>query len=87
MKRAIFAVFDAKAAAFLDPIVTHNEATAVRMFGSAVADPRHDFGRFPEDYTLFHVGSFDSESGVIESAGGPRSVVLGSVLKASQEDK
>jgi len=63
MHKHIFSIFDGKAQAFLDPFLAVNSAVAVRMLKAAVNDERHDFGKFPEDYTLFRLGEFDSEIG------------------------
>lgn len=56
------------------------------MFGAAVRDPNHEFGKFPEDYTLFHVGEFDQETGIFNPNPAPRAVVSAVVLLASREN-
>lgn len=59
----IYTVHDSKAAAFITPFFQPNHVTACRSFGHAASDENHDFGRFPADYTLLEIGSFDSETG------------------------
>lgn len=62
----IYAVFDAKAACFGQPIFGQNEGTVVRDFSDAVLDGSNKnnmWHRHPEDYSLFHIGDFDSLSG------------------------
>lgn len=87
LDRLIFSVFDSKAAAFLAPFFVRTEAEAVRWFGLMCRNPEHDFGRFAEDFMLFELGSFREETGVITPLASPRSVVLGSVLKATLEQR
>jgi len=60
MQLLAFSVYDSKAESFLPPFFLHNIALAIRSFTQACNDPTHAFARFPEDYTLFHVGSFQS---------------------------
>lgn len=63
----LFAVFDSAAHGFLDPFPAPTVEFAIRGFREAVNKPGHQFQKFPEDYTLFHVGSFDSATGTLEA--------------------
>lgn len=65
MKLIIMSVHDSKAGAFISPFFTPTVAVGLRSFGQAVNDPETNFYKFPGDYTLFELGSFDIESGVI----------------------
>jgi len=65
MKSEIFAVYDSAAARYLDPFVMPTAEMAIRGFRQAVNREDHQFNQFPEDYTLFHIGSFDPEAGVL----------------------
>ncbi len=65
MEKHLFSVFDTAAGAFLDPFVAPSIEYAIRSFRQAVNTAEHQFNRFPEDYTLFHVGVFAIESGEI----------------------
>ncbi len=62
MKLEIFSVYDSKAGAFIVPFFLPNVAMAVRSIRDAGIDREHMFGRHPEDYTLYHVGTFDDHS-------------------------
>ena len=66
MKQNLFCVFDSAAHRYLDPFVAPTAEVAMRGFGHAVNQENHQFNQFPEDYTLFHIGSFDPESGQLE---------------------
>ncbi len=67
MKMKMFAIHDSKAEAFNVPFSLPNEALAVREFTALVNSPDSQIGQFPEDYTLFEVGEYDTQSGKIES--------------------
>lgn len=82
MKRTVFAVYDSKAAAFLQPFFSQTRGVAVRSFGAAVQDTGHDFNRYAGDYTLFELGTFDEETAKFDLKTTPESIVLASVLLA-----
>lgn len=68
MQQKIFAIYDAAAEAYLTPFFQHNEAMAIRAFGTCAASDDHQFGLHPEDYTLMYIGDYYDESGEIQSA-------------------
>lgn len=58
-----FTVFDSAARRFLEPFHAETVEVALRMFRTLVEKENHQFNRFPEDYTLFHIGEFDAVTG------------------------
>lgn len=76
MKKLICTVYDSAAAAFLDPFFCNTQEEAIRMFRSTVMNPDHQFHKFPEDYTLFELGSFDVTTGKVEALATPHSLGL-----------
>lgn len=66
MKLKLFAIYDTKTKAYLNPFVSLNEATASRSVSAAISsDPV--FSTHPDDFSLWEVASFDSTSGEVES--------------------
>lgn len=63
MKYGMYSVYDSKAGAFLPPFVLPRTQQAQRVFGDCVNSPDHQFGKHPDDYTLFHLGNWDDETG------------------------
>nr|QJB20621.1 MAG: nonstructural protein [Microvirus sp.] len=59
----IFSVFDSKAAAYLPPTFMQSRGVAIRSFGAAASDDKHEFCRFASDFTLFELGEFDDSNG------------------------
>lgn len=59
MEKFLFTVYDSAAAAYLDPFIAPSTEFAIREFRRAVNQEGHQFNTFPEDYTLFQIGSFD----------------------------
>lgn len=61
----MYSVYDSKAAAYLNPWTAPSDAVAYRAFATAAVDPEHDFCRWPADFTLFHVGYWNTTTGHI----------------------
>ncbi len=62
-----FTVYDSKVEGYLRPFFMQTPNEAIRAFTELVNDPQHQFGKHPEDYTLFEIGTFDESNGSIES--------------------
>jgi len=62
MIHKIYTVFDAKAEAYLLPFMLPTKGLAIRSFSELVNDPNHNFGKYPEDYTLFECGAYDDST-------------------------
>ncbi len=65
MKHRVFAIFDSKARAYLPPFFMPEAGQATRVFSDMVNSEEHAFGKHPEDYTLFEIGTFDDRSGYV----------------------
>lgn len=63
MESRLFTVYDSAAALFLEPFVAPTIEFALREFKSAANDPGHQFHKYPTDYTLFCIGTFDPGNG------------------------
>jgi len=63
MEKYLFTVYDSAAKAYLDPFVAPSAEFAIREFKKVVNTEGHQFNQFPQDYTLFLIGSFDPMSG------------------------
>jgi len=61
----IFSIYDTKAKFFTQTIAEKNSASAERNFKTAVNTDGTDFKRYPEDYELYELASFDNETGIV----------------------
>lgn len=68
MNTQVFTVHDSAANRFLEPFFAPTQEFAMRGFREAVNQEGHQFNKFPQDYTLFHIGEFDAESGTMIAA-------------------
>lgn len=62
----LFSVYDSKARCFAPPFCCPTKEVAMRTFGEAANDPATRVAKFAEDFTLYHVGTFDDELGVVK---------------------
>lgn len=65
MKHKIYAVYDSKAESYTPPFFEHAEGRALRTFADCCNDKGHQFGKHPEDYTIFRLGEYDDNTGTI----------------------
>lgn len=63
----IFSVYDKKARIYDRPFSVPSDAHAARSFQQEVnrADENNMLYQYPDDYTLYHIGDFDTEVGKI----------------------
>lgn len=61
----VFAVRDTKACAFLQPFFSNSVGSALRAFGDAVNEKGSPFNKHPEDYLIYHIGSYDDSLGAL----------------------
>lgn len=68
MKIEIYSIKDAKVGVYQSPFYAQNHAVAVRTLKSAVNDDtKTNLTLYPEDFQLFHVGTFDDVTGELTS--------------------
>jgi hypothetical protein len=80
MNEETFAVYDAAAARYLTPFFAPTVEFALREFRRAVNKPDHQFNQYPQDYTLFHIGTFNPEDGELIGFP-PRAIAVAITLK------
>jgi len=62
----VFTVRDDKAAAYLNPFYVQNEALAIRAMRDCLGSSDHSFAKYPEDYSLYQLGTYDDAQGKFE---------------------
>lgn len=74
----VYAIFDSAAHIFTAPTIDISDASAVRAFHQALANPCSVMNFKPGDFSLYQVGTFDVESGTLEPMVPPSRLVVGS---------
>ena len=67
MLNGVFAVYDVQAESYMKPIFTPTKGLAVRSFMDAVNDPNSPFAKYPDDFRLCEIGTFDESTGALVS--------------------
>ena len=70
----VYTVFDMASNAYLQPMFFLTKGQAIRAFTEAISDEKHVFCKYPSDYVLFELGSFDDSSAKFELYSSPVSL-------------
>lgn len=66
MIHQILVIFDSKVQAFATPFFVRSQAEGIRSLVANLSDPESLLHKFPEDYSLYSLGTFDDETGILE---------------------
>lgn len=78
MKLEIFAVRDRQLDAYMQPWCAQSKGQAIRMFTDEVNNKDGQLYKHADDYDLYHIGTFEQQTGVITMQGaGPQQVAIG----------
>lgn len=61
----MFTVYDSKAETYLRPFSMLTTGEAIRGFITTLNDPQTEYCKYPADFTLFEIGTFDESMCVI----------------------
>lgn len=77
MIKFAYCIVDRKAGLYNNPVFYLRDGQAVRDFQTLCSDKQTMIGRYPEDFALYCVGSFNDELGKFESFDLPRLISQG----------
>lgn len=73
--KMMYSFYDEKACFFLPPVVIENFASLSRSLRSAASENMDaPFVRYPSDFVIYEVGSFDELTGVVSGVSPPTRV-------------
>lgn len=72
MKLNMYAVYDEKAESYNAPFPLVADGLAIRSFEEACNNPQTDLYKYPGDFKLYCIGTWDDHEGVFESAVPPK---------------
>lgn len=81
----VFAVYDSRVSAFMQPSFLRSSGEAERMFVDIVNDGQSIISKHPADYTLFELGEYDDQNGKLMPHAAPVSVINALQLKSAPE--
>ena len=79
MKFGIYCIKD-NINGFMTPTLDNNDPSAVRNFANAMTNTKSLFYTHPSDFSLYKVGEFDTDSGIIDSYNSPVFIETGTVV-------
>lgn len=77
----IMAVRDIKMEAYNAPFTVAKVGAAIRSFTDAVNSKEGDIAKHAKDFDLFHLGTYNDETGLIESFDQPKHILNGEAAK------
>lgn len=77
MKYGLYSIRDVKTG-FMTPVMEANQETAVRNFTHTVVNSDGILASYCQDFSLYHIGDFDSDSAVVTPVLPPEYVISGS---------
>jgi hypothetical protein len=80
-----YSVKDAKSGTFGNPYYAQNDALAARSFEQASNDPNTTINAYPEDFSLYRVGSFNDESGEFKPEPQPQFITNATIKSKASE--
>lgn len=76
-----FCIYDAATEAFQLPFYQPTVGAALRMFTDAVNDPKSNFSKHPEDFSLFETAEFDDATGGFFQEKAPKKIITALEVK------
>lgn len=81
MELKVFSIRDSKAEIYNQPFFNKSHGEAERNFQMLIADEKSMVSKYPEDFDLYFIGTYDDESGKLDPLPTPQHVVKGIALK------
>lgn len=63
MSLKVCTVYDSKSEYYMPPMYFKHRGDAIRSFTEASLDSNNMIGKYPADFTMFEIGSFDETTG------------------------
>jgi len=81
-----FSIRDAKGEIFNTPFFQKTHGEAERSFKQIANDTNSMVYKFPEDYDLYYLGTYDDQTGVFKSLDTPQHLMKAVTLKTKSPD-
>lgn len=80
----VYAIYDSKADAYMQPFFQDTHGLALRTFEEATKQKDHIIAKYPADFTLFHLATWDDQTGNIAPMDTP--ISLGVAIEYANTD-
>lgn len=79
----IYSIFDASVQSYFQPFCFTMDTEAMRAFEGAIREKNSNLHMFPQDFALYRIGTFDPETGKLDSIQEPVRVITATEIKRS----
>lgn len=80
----VYSIFDRAAQAYGNPVCVPHSGIIIRSFTDECNNPESNFFKHPEDYELYHIGTFNPDTGLLESVSDPALILQAQQVKVTQ---
>jgi len=84
MELKAFSIRDSKAEVFNTPFFQKTHGEAERSFRELVTDQKSMVSKYPEDYDLYYLGTYNDQNGLISPLDTPQHVIKAISVKTQQ---
>lgn len=70
----LFCIYDSKIPVYEELLALRSKAEAIRMFETTVQTKDNRLNKYPSDYSMFLIGEWDEETGLITSYPAPQHI-------------
>lgn len=81
MIQKMYAIRDSKAETYFNPFYSGTQGEAERQFAAVTNDPKSTICQFPDDFDLFHIGEYDTNTGKLNALDTPSHIIKANALK------
>lgn len=85
MRLNVYTIFDSASQAYMRPFFMQSDGQALRSFTDIAQDAEHEIGKHPEDYSLYRIGTYDDQKGVLHAEDKSCLATAEEVVAASRE--
>lgn len=85
MELQVYSIYDQKTKVFNTPFYSSTHGEAERNLRSTVNAPQGLVSQYPEDYDLYHLGSYDDSTGTFQGLQTPQHIIKAVQLKQTSQ--
>ena len=85
MDKNLYSIYDKKSETYMQPFVELTDGTAIRQCTDLLLNTNSPFSKYPEDFTLMRIGSWDEVGGIPLGDTPPEVVIELLTLKETKE--
>lgn len=84
MELKMFSIRDSKGAIYNQPMFARSHGEAERAFQTEAQNTNSMINKFPEDFDLFFIGTYDDQTGKVDPLPTPQHIVKAADLNRTQ---